>query len=273
MLKARLITALVLAPLVLGLVLYLPTLWFALLAALLVFGGSWELSNLAGIKKPFQRLFVVFGMVALMAGMYALAQIVPAIRLMFFLAAWWSVNLLIMLFAGFRPKPNDVFRPFWLFQGMLGLAGFWAALVYLHSIGGAGRGLVVFLLFLIWVADSGAYFAGRTWGRHKLAPNISPGKTIEGVLGALAGGVLLALTVGFSGWLQVSPWLLALLCVLTVLVSVGGDLWESVIKRKRGIKDSGSLLPGHGGILDRIDSLIAAAPFFVVGLHELGVLL
>lgn len=128
----------------------------------------------------------------------------------------------------------------------------------------------MFFLILIWVADSGAYFSGQIFGRHKLAPHISPGKSVEGVVGALLGGILCAGVLVWLQWLKIPAPLLMLLCASTVMVSVGGDLWESVLKRERGVKDSGNILPGHGGVLDRIDSQIAAGPFFVAGLLLLG---
>ncbi|WP_296760327.1 phosphatidate cytidylyltransferase, partial [Thiolapillus sp.] len=109
-------------------------------------------------------------------------------------------------------------------------------------------------------------------GRRKLAPHISPGKTVEGVLGALAGGAVAGTVLIWLKWLPLSPVVVVLLCVGTVLVSVGGDLWESFLKRERGIKDSGNILPGHGGVLDRIDAQLASAPFFVGRLIALGVL-
>ena len=127
--------------------------------------------------------------------------------------------------------------------------------------------LLLFLLVLIWIADSGAYFAGSRWGKRKLAPAISPGKSWEGVYGALLGallcGVLLAWYYQDSAG---AVWLIPV-CILTVIMSVVGDLFESVLKRKMGMKDSGTLLPGHGGVLDRIDSLTAAAPVFMLGLQ------
>jgi phosphatidate cytidylyltransferase len=156
--------------------------------------------------------------------------------------------------------------------GLLMLIGVWLALVKLHAMEEMGPKLMMFFLLLIWVADSGAYFSGKAFGKHKLAPHISPGKSIEGVIGALFGGVLCAVILGSLGWLNVSTPMLILLCMSTVLVSVGGDLWESVLKRERGVKDSGNILPGHGGVLDRIDSQIAAGPFFLVGLTLLGVM-
>ncbi|HIE53868.1 MAG TPA: phosphatidate cytidylyltransferase, partial [Chromatiaceae bacterium] len=158
------------------------------------------------------------------------------------------------------------FRPLRLLAGMLFLAGPWLALARLHAVPEVGPGLMMFLLVLVWIADSAAYFSGRALGRHKLAPAISPGKTVEGALGALASAVIPAAFLVWAGWVQAPAWMLVLLCIFTVGVSIGGDLWESVLKRERGVKDSGNLLPGHGGVLDRIDSQIAASPFFVAGL-------
>jgi phosphatidate cytidylyltransferase len=130
-----------------------------------------------------------------------------------------------------------------------------------------GPGYVLFLFLLIWVADIGAYFAGRRWGRRKLALAISPGKTWEGAVGAgaaalafaLAGAAALGLGSRWPGFVAI--------CMVTVGFSIAGDLFESMMKRQRGLKDSGSLLPGHGGVLDRVDSLTAAAPVFLLGLH------
>jgi len=121
----------------------------------------------------------------------------------------------------------------------------------------------MYLLLLIWAADIAAYFTGKKWGKTKLAPEISPGKTVAGMYGALIAGlvcaVVLSLIYGFN--LMIASDFM-LLSVLTVLISIYGDLFVSVVKRQRGVKDSGSLLPGHGGVLDRIDSMIAAIPFF-----------
>jgi phosphatidate cytidylyltransferase len=148
---------------------------------------------------------------------------------------------------------------------MVILVALWVALMGLR--GDFGPGYVLFLLLLIWVADIGAYFAGRHWGQRKLAPVISPGKTWEGVWGATAAALAFALlgaaVLGIgTRW----PWFVAI-CMVTVGFSIIGDLFESMIKRQRGVKDSGSLLPGHGGVLDRIDSLTAAAPVFLLGLY------
>ena len=129
---------------------------------------------------------------------------------------------------------------------------------------------MIYLLTLVWVADIGAYFSGRRYGRHKLAPGISPGKTWEGVAGGL---VLNALWISLvfllsDGW-GISYLSFLVLGLITSAISVVGDLYESILKREAGLKDSGKLLPGHGGVLDRIDSIIAATPVFISGLYML----
>jgi phosphatidate cytidylyltransferase len=151
--------------------------------------------------------------------------------------------------------------------GLILLVPAWLALLFLHSVDSQGPYIVISLFVLIGVADSGAYFAGRSMGLTKLAPVISPGKTLEGVYGALVAGAITAFIIGhlfdYSGINLVSYISVALLCIV---FSIVGDLFESVTKRSAGVKDSGSLFPGHGGVLDRIDSLTAAAPLYLLGL-------
>jgi phosphatidate cytidylyltransferase len=132
-----------------------------------------------------------------------------------------------------------------------------------------GQALLLFLLVLIAAADVGAYFGGRRFGRRKLAPRVSPGKTLEGLVAGFATAGLAAAAGAYLLGFPALPWLA--LCLLVALVSVVGDLSESMFKRRAGLKDSGALLPGHGGILDRIDSVTAASPVFLLGLHLLGV--
>jgi phosphatidate cytidylyltransferase len=131
----------------------------------------------------------------------------------------------------------------------------------------------VYLIVLVALADTGAYFVGRYLGRRALAPNISPGKTREGLLGGVATVLLYAtLVAGVWGLAALDGVAFVLLSIVVALVSVTGDLFESILKRRAGAKDSGSLLPGHGGILDRFDSLVAAAPVFLAGLLWLALI-
>lgn len=182
------------------------------------------------------------------------------------LALWWFGQA-AYLFRIRAIETSEGVVPWLLASAVPVLFGSWLAVVHLHGYPQLGPKLVLFLLVLIWTADIAAYFTGRRWGKTKLAPALSPGKTRAGVYGALAGAVLAALSLAW--WLGMSPSLAGLaviLCVVTAFVSVVGDLYESLVKRRRGVKDSGRLLPGHGGILDRIDSLMAAAPVFALGM-------
>ncbi|MFI9653760.1 phosphatidate cytidylyltransferase [Guyparkeria sp. GHLCS8-2] len=165
-------------------------------------------------------------------------------------------------------------RPFWQrrLTGLLILPLFWVALVDVHAAP-QGEWLLVFGILVVVVADSLAYFAGRAFGRRKLAPMISPGKSIEGVVGGLAGVAVLAAIGAVLPLFAATPsWLLALWCVLVALASVGGDLEESRLKREAGAKDSGRILPGHGGVLDRLDGQFAAMPLWWLGLWQMQLL-
>jgi phosphatidate cytidylyltransferase len=184
-----------------------------------------------------------------------------------FSVLWW-VSAIYRL-SRFRPGEPTAEGVDWprMLEGGVVLVPAWLALVMLHRIPDGGPVLLLFLLILIWSADVGAYFAGHRWGRNKLAPQVSPGKTREGVYGAMASALLCGLfLVWWLGSALGQAPLVLLLCLVTMLSSVVGDLFESLLKRRRGMKDSGTLLPGHGGMLDRIDSLTAAAPVFVFGL-------
>jgi phosphatidate cytidylyltransferase len=276
-LKQRLITIALLLPLFVWGILALPTEYFALLTAFIVLIGAWEWARLMGLRSEFQRslwMGLVLGVMLLAAWLITL----PGMRHALLAAAvlWWFVALLwIRRFE--RPSADDgdaQFPPVPLL-GMLGiiiLVPAWLALVILHGSALSGEFFVLLLMLLVWGADSGAYVAGRIWGNHRLAPRVSPGKTWEGVYGALV--VTVAVSVGAGLWLGLS-WTnqvtLVLLGLVTVLFSIVGDLFESLIKRRAGVKDSGHLLPGHGGMLDRIDSITAAAPVFVLGLLWQGV--
>lgn len=266
-LRQRVITALVLIPLVVGAVLWLPSPVFAGLLAVIMARGVWEWCALCGMATPAIRALMLGG---LFAGALVLWWSISAQFLLASAAAlWWfwqGARLMqIRTVEPFRERAPDV-----LANGLAIVLAAWAALVYLHQM--HTPGLVLFVLLLIWTADSAAYFAGRRWGRVKLAPVLSPGKTWAGVYGALFGAALCALILaGLSALGTGQTLLLVLVCGVTALISVIGDLYESLLKRRSGVKDSGRLLPGHGGLLDRIDSLLAAAPVFLLGLTLIGV--
>ncbi|MBB3142288.1 phosphatidate cytidylyltransferase [Halomonas organivorans] len=265
MLKQRILTAAWLLPLALAGLFGLSGGAFAAFTAAIVLLGAWEWANLAGLERGGKRLAPVVGLGALMALWY-LADWQVAHWPLWLGAVGWLVNLTWVV--GYPARLEQ-----WRSTTMRLAMGLWVlmpAWIGFNVLRDAGVAWLLFVLLLVWGADIGAYFVGRSLGRHKLAPRVSPGKTWEGVAGGLAVTALLALA--FAAWQSLSMGgTLALLVATAVvtLASVVGDLLESMLKRHRGIKDSSQLLPGHGGVLDRIDSLTAAAPLFAL-VHSAG---
>lgn len=305
MLVQRILTATVLAAVVILALFQLPTIYFSLFLAIVTFGAAWEWLNLTDVASPSKKI------------LFFAALIVPMLGITF-----WTVLLELLSEAMEWPEIKDysdalewfVIAPalFWLlamillrqaspqllrmefqpwaktFMGWLVLLSAWMFLGKLRAY--YGPGMVLYFLILIWAADISAYFSGKKWGKDKLAPEVSPGKTVQGMYGALVSAVVCGIGFYVGGKLFFSDtgesskpqeqdlgFLTELvsidiifLSVLTVLVSIYGDLFFSLIKRRAGVKDSGSLLPGHGGILDRIDSIIAGAPFFYAGILLIG---
>ncbi len=270
MLKQRLLTALVLIAGIAYAVLALDPRWLAALLAVIAVLGAYEWAQLMNLKTLPVRLLYVSGIAALLWLCWLdVLQAAAALRL--FIAASAAGWVLATLWLGRPQLGADDGAVALLMKAGVGvfiLVPTWVALLALHAQAPHGIHRMLFLLTLIWVADSAAYFTGKRWGRAKLAPRISPGKTRVGVYGALlaaaAYGFFAATALGVPGTARVA---FAVLCIVTALFSVIGDLFESLFKRQRGVKDSGTLLPGHGGVLDRIDSLTAAAPIFVFGLY------
>jgi phosphatidate cytidylyltransferase len=259
MLKQRVITA-VIAVALLGLVLFVvPQLYAELFIALVVLMGAWEWSGFLGTKSVATRIFYVIFVASLMA---AVGMIWPdGIETVLQIAVFWWLLALIWAFMFPTPIPRIVR---WV-CGALVLVPLYAALVMLYQ---ATPSLLLFVLLIVWAADIGAYFAGKQFGRVKLAPNISPGKTWEGVIGGLVLVALLAL--GRSLWFENDMAVIVPFCLAVAGVSIIGDLTVSIFKRTAGLKDSGTLFPGHGGVLDRVDSVSAAAPLFALGLSWTG---
>jgi len=265
MLKQRVITASLLAPLALWGIWALPPQGFASAIAIIFAMAGWEWSRLSGFAQAPGRSFYMALVVLGMAALYPLLtqgnwpQLILVVSLM-----WWTFALMSVLS---YPRSSSLWQHSAAARGVAGLLVLlpaWAALALLHQR--LGPGYVILLMFIVWGADTGAYFAGRAFGRHKLSPRVSPGKTWEGV----AGGALLAVAVSLVGTLWLEPvggyGAFTVLVLATVMISILGDLMESLFKRVVNLKDSGGLLPGHGGVMDRVDSMTAAAPLFTLGL-------
>jgi phosphatidate cytidylyltransferase len=263
MLRERVITALILAALVLLVIFMLPHAATMAALALLVVAAAWEWSAFPRFTQHSARIFYVAFVAACVAATWWFGVEREEMgRLIQAALAWWVFALVWVAIA-----PARVNRVTAAGAGLLVLVPAWLALARLHA---AGPQLLLFLILLVVAADVGAYFAGRRFGHNKLAPRVSPGKTWEGVLGGLVAAALMA-AVGVW-WFKVDAPRFLALCIVVVVASIIGDLTESLFKRHAGLKDSGRLLPGHGGLLDRVDSVTAAAPVFLIGLERLGLL-
>jgi phosphatidate cytidylyltransferase len=286
MLRQRIITALTLVPLFVLALFQLPSEYFSLLIGLIALLGAWEWMNLVGIDSSIKRGFFLLSLFLPMLWLHFWTQFLELaaqvldwaeVRDYSGILEWlvippvlfWILTMILI-----RNTPAGVLNlklktRYKVSIGWLVLFATWLFLSRLRAF--HGQEMTFYFLVLIWAADITAYFVGKKFGKTKLAPEISPGKTVQGVYGALiAGAIWAAIFIGYYGlrdgidWMRVADFIL--LSVLTVLISIYGDLFFSVVKRQRGVKDTGSLLPGHGGILDRIDGLIAAAPFFYAGI-------
>lgn len=271
--RIRIASGLVLAPFAIAAVLLLPTPWLALVAAGLVLGGLWEWTRLTGLSEPVPRLGYLAANGLVMAVLaWAAGPNLFALKAAVLLGTgWWVLSLAWLWRFEFAQADRGRYRMLKLAAGSLAAVPAWAALVLLHESPDHGPRWALFAVALVWAADTGAYFVGVRLGKRKLAPSISPNKSWEGFWGGLAGAGLVAvigvLPLGL-GWPDL-PALLLLTLVASVM-SVAGDLFESLLKRHSGHKDSGRIIPGHGGMLDRLDSILAALPVFVVGKLWLG---
>ena len=272
-LAKRVLTALVLLPPVLA------TLWFgSTLLVGVVFGAAvliaaHEWAALTGVRRGTgaTAAYVAATAVVIVLVVWQRASALPWVLIVATVAWWFVVLVWIVRF----PEGFDATHPpRWLKAGagLLVVPATIGAVVLLHA-SPDGPLRLLFAFALVWAADIGAYFTGQAFGRHKLAPAVSPGKTLEGVAGGLAWSLAVAGVAGtwLFGLQGVAAWVpFLLLSVAVVLLSIVGDLGESLLKRQAGVKDSGTLLPGHGGMWDRIDSLLAALPAMALGLKWLG---
>lgn len=266
MLKQRLMTAAILIPLMLGAIFYLPPVPFAYFTGVITLAAGWEWTNLMEVKQPGWRAAYLILMTMVAYGIL----FVPVLELLRLTLLWWVLAFILALY---YPKGSKRWGKGDLFRGLMGLfvlVPCWGAINFIRGQTD-GIYILLFVMVLVWGADTAAYFAGKKWGKHKLLPQVSPGKSMEGVLAAIFFSIIYTL---FLFWLDDMPgstWKWGvLLSIVTVAFSVVGDLTESMLKRHVGLKDSGNLLPGHGGLLDRIDSLTAAAPIFALGALLIG---
>lgn len=286
MLLPRILTALVLLAIAVAAVFLLPPTYFSLFIGLIVLLAGWEWTGLTDIDKILSKVLFMLALVVPMLAIHfwtVLLEITsqalewPGVKeysgvLEWFVIApvlFWVIQMLLI-----RKVPDQLLQlnlkaKFKALTGWFVLISAWMFLSRLRAF--YGTEMVMYFLILIWVADIAAYFVGKKFGKDKLSEAISPGKTVQGVYGALLAGFLCAVILGFYYQFHIMIAIdFVLLSVLTVLISIYGDLFFSLVKRQKGVKDSGFLLPGHGGVLDRIDSIIAAVPFFYAGILLIG---
>lgn len=272
MLSTRIATAAVVVPLVVLGILYLPTLAIALVFAAFMLVGAWEWAGLLRLTSTARIVFVAVVALTLMlvAGLRSHTWMLGIENLFIGLACiWWlfAIYWISRFPDGWATIIGRLDAG--VVIGVITLVAPAAAVTYLHQSDDGALLLLTFFV-LVWAADTGAYFAGRALGRHKLAAQVSPGKTWEGAIGGLFTSIIIA---GLGAWLlgYMPQQALAFICLgaWIAAISVVGDLTISMFKRQANLKDSGTLFPGHGGVLDRLDSVLAAAPWFVAGLHWL----
>jgi phosphatidate cytidylyltransferase len=266
MLKYRILTAIVLIALVLVGIYYLPAAAFAGVAFLLVLLAAWEWAALLGWNKISLRISYVLLIAAVL--MICLLFVPPAL-IIALAAIWWFAVLIYLFIVRYQAALPKI--PNWLIgiAGVITLVPCWNALVILES---RNPNWLLFMLLLVWFTDIVAYFGGRRYGKHKLAPTISPNKTVEGMFAGIVGAFILAFVVQ-TAWGEpsaITHWDWLRIAFPAIIAAVVGDLFESLLKRSQNIKDSGNILPGHGGLLDRIDSVLAAAPIFACGILAAG---
>ena len=261
MLKQRIITALILLPVALCGFFLLEGAGFALFIGLVVTLGAWEWARLAGLSTQVARVAYAVGVAVLL---FCLHQL-PGLASWVLGAAvlWWAAaTFLVLTFPESASRWSSVAVK--LMIGLLILLPAWQGLVLIKAMP-LGNWLIMAVMVLVWGADIGAYFSGRAFGKRKLAPKVSPGKSWEGVFGGVLLSLLITAVVGFvRDWTVLQMFTALVGASIIVLISVVGDLTESMFKRQAGVKDSSNLLPGHGGVLDRIDSLTAAIPVYAV---------
>jgi phosphatidate cytidylyltransferase len=277
MTRTRVLAALTMAPFAIAAVLFLPTPWIVALAAVMFLAGLWEWLRLADIDDTLARTVLLLVNLLLMVALVWASRSESGGSLVLFElmvvlgVIWWLLAMIWLRHYDFASDHDTHARVFKLGAGTLAVVPAWCALAVIHAGQPYGHAWLLIALAVVWAADSGAYFAGRKFGKRKLSPRISPNKTVEGMAGGAIAGVAVALIgAPLAGADLAQLPAVALVAAIAVGFSVVGDLFESLLKRHVGAKDSGDLIPGHGGILDRIDGVLAALPVFALGKAWLG---
>jgi len=262
MLLQRVLTAVPLGLAAIWLILFQPTavlLYPFLIIALI---GGYEWTRLAGVKSVFAQL--VFSVLVAATSWLYISYFTQYIYFLLLVATIWWLAMPFFLRIAQPQLRESVVSPKKLLVALLIIPSTITAMSMIHSMD-RGDEWLLYSLMLVWIADSGAYFSGKRFGKNKLALNVSPGKTIEGLWGALFANAIYSIIAGYYFGLSSQQWfILIILSLMLTVISVAGDLYESFLKREAGLKDSGNILPGHGGILDRIDGVLAVMPVFVV---------
>ncbi len=272
MTRTRIAAALVMAPVAIAAILLLPTPWMMIAAAVVFLAGLWEWFDLAEVDDTLARGVLLLANLALMVAIVWASRSADGGTLVLYQVAsivgivWWLLALLWLGRFDFGSNHESWARALKLAAGTLAVIPAWCALTWLHADGPNGDRWLLAALAAVWAADTGAYFSGRYLGRHKLAPRVSPNKTLEGLAGGVIAGTLVSMAfASYAGASGSELWRVALVAAVAILFSVVGDLYESLLKRHVAKKDSGTLIPGHGGVLDRIDAVLAALPVFALG--------
>ena len=266
MLKYRILTAVILIPLVLTAILWLDAFWFCLILTSIMVLGAWEWGTICGMNKISSGFYCLFT-VSIIALLFYLDNRQLNYSIILIGSLLWLGALGAVVSYQYQKNVISNSPIILMMIGECLLIPTWTSLYFLKTLPNVGSHLLLLLMFLIWGADSGAYFIGRKWGKTRLASRVSPGKTWEGTAAGVISGLLIAVFYVIVSYGNLNNQLMFIgISIFTVLMSIVGDLMESMVKRIANIKDSGSILPGHGGIMDRIDSLTAAGPVFTLGI-------
>ncbi len=263
---ARTFTASLLIPAIIFSILWAPLNIFSAIMLILISIAAYEAGTLCGLQTKILVLLYSIFTITSSTIIYLLLTRESSQILIIIGGIFWALNTIFLLTWKNPIESKSGIFPLMLFLNWVSFVIAWISMLELYKFNENGAYLLLSLFILIWLVDSSAFFAGRSFGTNKLAPTISPNKTWEGVLGSLVSALIFSLIFNYMGLLPISIYGVFLIVFCVTMCSIGGDLFESFLKRKRKVKDSGNILPGHGGFLDRIDSILSALPVFASGI-------